>query len=428
MKNINKKYYRKKNSLAIFYIIASFFIFTLLLVPLRHRIKASTDEAFLGNEGGNQESYDVLDDFLSKGPTIEELTIEGGKIELTTDGGKTYTFDLTRKRSYISTSSDMNNEVPNESDFGRNKTNKTHKLKVSVGGKSGDIFRIGSDVVIRDDEVVDGNITVIGSDIIIKGFVKGDVVAIDGDVLVTSTGRINGDVSSIGGKVEKEPGAVIGGDKVETPAVSLGRPHFQVFTLQISLLIAIMLFAVVLISLAPNKVANVKREIAQKTLKSLLLGYLYIFAIPFVFIILLITIIGIPVAILILPLAIVAAAILGFTALSAIIGVKFLELTNVPEKTPILEVLVGGAICLAIPLLGIFLASFWSFTSTFGNILIAIGSLFLAFFVFPIAFGAAITTLFGTRPKEVVFAKSTTTISNNKINPSTTDENGLNSE
>jgi len=81
-------------------------------------------------------------------------------------------------------------------------------------GKSGDIMRIGSDVRVELDQVVSGDLLVLGGDITVDGHVTGDVVAMGGDVHLGSSGRVDGDVACIGGELTEEPGAAVGGQRV----------------------------------------------------------------------------------------------------------------------------------------------------------------------------------------------------------------------
>jgi cytoskeletal protein CcmA (bactofilin family) len=89
-------------------------------------------------------------------------------------------------------------------------------LDLDLGEEEGDVVRIGEDIEIEADDVVDGDVVSIGADIRVDGTVLGDVVATSGDVTLGPTARVTGDVASVLGKVHREEGAVVGGEVVET--------------------------------------------------------------------------------------------------------------------------------------------------------------------------------------------------------------------
>lgn len=79
--------------------------------------------------------------------------------------------------------------------------------------RSGDIVRIGRDVHVESGELVEGDLVVMGGDVIVDGHVEGDVVAIGGHVQLNPTARVDGDVACIGGHLTQEDGAVVGGQR-----------------------------------------------------------------------------------------------------------------------------------------------------------------------------------------------------------------------
>ncbi|MEO5618248.1 MAG: hypothetical protein ABIS67_10785 [Candidatus Eisenbacteria bacterium] len=81
-------------------------------------------------------------------------------------------------------------------------------------GKSGDIMRVGSDVVIGKDDVVTGDVLAVGGDLTIEGHVEGNAVSMGGDVYLQPSARVDGDVVCMGGELHEESGAVVGGKRV----------------------------------------------------------------------------------------------------------------------------------------------------------------------------------------------------------------------
>src|SRR5204863_1809022 len=67
-------------------------------------------------------------------------------------------------------------------------------------------------VEIEESRVVDGDVAVLNGPLLISGRVKGRVLAINSDVVLRPTARIDGDLLVIGGEVEGRHTAFIGGE------------------------------------------------------------------------------------------------------------------------------------------------------------------------------------------------------------------------
>lgn len=80
--------------------------------------------------------------------------------------------------------------------------------------RDGDLVRIGSDVHVERDQVVDGDVFAIGGDIRVDGHVRGNVAATAGNVNLGATARVDGDVVCIVGELTEEDGAVVSGQRV----------------------------------------------------------------------------------------------------------------------------------------------------------------------------------------------------------------------
>jgi hypothetical protein len=190
-----------------------------------------------------------------------------------------------------------------------------------VIGKSGSVMRIGSDIHVARDEVIRGDLNTVGGDITIDGHVQGNVVAMRGDVTLSSTARVDGDVVCIGGTLHEEPGAVVGGERV-TAIGEERRRHLvhdaveeqvhrgtHVMTSILTLLLALGI-AWALARFAPVRTAAAVETFRRETAMSLGVGALIwalvipsVVALALVVALLCITIIGIPLAL---------AALLGY--------------------------------------------------------------------------------------------------------------------
>jgi hypothetical protein len=93
--------------------------------------------------------------------------------------------------------------------------------------RSGDMTRVGDDIHVGQDEVVDGSVTTFKGDVVVDGTVHGDVVAVLGDIFLNATARVDGDVVCIGAELNEEPGAYVSGERVTWKGGNLeaGLPH-----------------------------------------------------------------------------------------------------------------------------------------------------------------------------------------------------------
>jgi hypothetical protein len=67
-------------------------------------------------------------------------------------------------------------------------------------------------VEIDEDRTIDGDVAVLNGPVLISGRVRGRVLAINSDVVLRSTARIDGDLLVVGGEVEGRHAAYIGGE------------------------------------------------------------------------------------------------------------------------------------------------------------------------------------------------------------------------
>jgi hypothetical protein len=191
-----------------------------------------------------------------------------------------------------------------------------------VIGKSGSVMRIRSDIHVARDEVIRGDLNTVLGDITIDGHVQGNVVAMRGDVTLSSTARVDGDVVCIGGTLHEEPGAVVGGERVTAIGDDDGRRRavrdavkehvhrgVNVMTRIISLMLALAV-AWAVARFAPVRTAAAVETFRRAPAMSLGVGALIwalvipsVVALALVVALLCITIIGIPLAL---------AALLGY--------------------------------------------------------------------------------------------------------------------
>lgn len=85
-----------------------------------------------------------------------------------------------------------------------------------VKNSSLETFRYYEDHVIHNYETVDGNITVVRGDLVVRGKIIGDVIVIYGDVIIETDAEVTGNITSIGGTIEQIESSVVKGNQIET--------------------------------------------------------------------------------------------------------------------------------------------------------------------------------------------------------------------
>jgi len=302
-------------------------------------------------------------------------------------------------------------------------------------GGSDQVTQLASNIEVRADEVVRGDVVCIFCDIEVAGTVTGSAVSVFGNVniegkvgneVVAPFGRIrvgpNGHVRSdaVASKIVREPGGRIDGNRQEMFFNIFGGDDGfgeawtrQTFTVVVILKILFWLFLVLLAhALAARNITKVKARIQRSYARSFMMGILgQILLIP-VFLLLLITIIGIPVALFALPLMLFGGLVLAQAAVGQIVGDKIAENTSLPLRTPLARTIAGVAalqIFAYLTIVFIWPAGHGSSGAAFRLItLIMFGlSAIMGYVVMTLGTGAVILTRFGTRPKELQPAADT---------------------
>src|SRR5687768_13548119 len=73
-------------------------------------------------------------------------------------------------------------------------------------------LRSNGRVAIDEDRTIDGDVAVLNGPVLISGRVRGRVLAINSDVVLRPSARIDGDLLVVGGEVEGRHAAFIGGE------------------------------------------------------------------------------------------------------------------------------------------------------------------------------------------------------------------------
>lgn len=205
---------------------------------------------------------------------------------------------------------------------------------------AGSLVRVGQSVVVAADEEVAGNVVAVLGDCEILGRVRGDVVAVGGQLTLRESAEVSGSVVAVGGRLNAEPGSK-SGDTVALGAfgggagAGLGRlleHRTLTFAIAQGLFLLTLLAALLAVTATPQlRRAAVVARLKAEPLRAFALGALLVLGGPLVLAVLtgllVITVIGVPVALL-LVLGVALVVVLGLTATGVVVGRRL----GVPER------------------------------------------------------------------------------------------------
>lgn len=257
--------------------------------------------------------------------------------------------------------------------------------------QSGPVFN--QTLVVDQDEVMCGDLTLFSSTLDVKGQMWGNILAFGSNIHIAGTvgGNINlyggsailqngshmrGNVNLFGGSGKLKAGSRLDGTidnrsqhaSLWLPGVNSGFafPFWQI--------IIWVILGLVLISLFPEHMMFVRATVTSKTRRSLALGLLSLLLAPAVLIVLIALIIPIPLAILI-AVGLIAAWALGTIAIGWLVGEQIMRVIAPRHNTRLAQVTVGLTVLIvvgAIPYIG------W--IVSIGAGLLGLGAVFLSRF------------------------------------------------
>ncbi len=253
-------------------------------------------------------------------------------------------------------------------------------------------------ITVGYDEYVDGDIITLGR-VTIKGWVRGDVKSYNKRVLVTESGLVEGDVEAP--EVVIRQGGLVRGEVIEGTAPlefsDFSAPFSANFLIVVVSFTAILVFLTFLVvSLMPQQVGSFYRCFANNKIKTMLLGWLFLFLMPVIMGLVVITIVGVMVVVFV-PLLYALACLLGIISFGNMIGVAFSIRFTGRERSFMFQSLAGVMV----------IACLWLVTAVLtgagGSISEGLGVFFLVVSIvvtsFPVTagIGVAILTRFGFR-------------------------------
>lgn len=217
----------------------------------------------------------------------------------------------------------------------------------------------GQTLVVGEQEVECGDFTLFGSKLDVKGQVRGTILAFGSNINIA--GKVYGDlnlygsmailqkgsyvqgtINLFGGNERQEAGAKLdGGVEDHSQHVSLWLPGVNNgFSFPFWSLIIWVILGTTFISLFPEHMMFVRTTAAQKTRRSLLLGFLSLLLAPVLLIVLIALIIPIPLAILV-AIGLIAAWTLGTIAIGWLVGEIIMRAVAPRHNTRLVQVTVG---------------------------------------------------------------------------------------
>lgn len=283
-----------------------------------------------------------------------------------------------------------------------------------------DIVSFGGNVVLEENSAVGKDVIVFGGDAHIAGEITtGDVVSLGGRVTLEPTAFVGHRVIAMGGRVDMKEGARVRGSIDQSATAdwrwNWGAPYrgswnFLDSTLGwfiknlINTLALAALGALILVFL-PTQLNQVASVAEKSALPSLGVGCLTWLIVPPLMLLFAITCLGIPLT-LVLGIAFVAAIVLGWVAISIIIGDRLLNALKAKTIVPILALVVGLIVLWLITSLPILGALIWLFVAA-------------------LAVGAVVLTRFGTRAYPPATPVATPSLVASST-PAPTDDTGVN--
>ncbi len=249
----------------------------------------------------------------------------------------------------------------------------TSFAQVNEASEAGFVMRIDGDLTVREGESVDsavvisGNVQVDGTvedflmlidgDGEISGRVDGDIVAISSTIDLTADAVIDGDVNLIDSDLNQAPGSQVLGDVNDEFEINWWVLLIVNFVFWIGMTIAVLVFGLLLVAVAPRQAANAAAAMTADPGWSILSAVIAFIAVPIAAVIALVTVIGVPLGIGVLAFMLPAIWFLAYLVGGLMLGTLIYSRASEPVRgNRYLAVVTGLAIMqllVLVPFLGI---------------------------------------------------------------------------
>lgn len=185
---------------------------------------------------------------------------------------------------------------------------------------AGDLLVLDGDVLVRG--TVTGDVIVVDGDVTIRGTVQGDVVTVAGLATLGRAGRVQGDVVYAGEEPVLTPGSQVAGEIQKFDVADAG--VLGAIGAFIAITLSMFLLGLILLLLAPRAGDAVAATAKAKPGLSALVGLLAFFLIPIIAIAAFFTVVGIPLGVVLLLLLLPLYAI-SYVAAAFALGRRILK-------------------------------------------------------------------------------------------------------
>jgi hypothetical protein len=267
----------------------------------------------------------------------------------------------------------------------------TSFAQVNEASDAGFVMRIDGDLTVHEGESVDsavvinGNVQIDGTvedflmlidgDSEISGRVDGDIVAISSTINLTASAVIDGDVSLIESDLNQAPGSQVLGDIDDELEIQWWIFLIVNFVFWIGMTIAVLVFGLLLVAVAPRQAANAAATMTADPGWSALSAAIAFIAIPIAAVIALITVIGVPLGVGVLAFMLPAIWFLGYLVGGLMLGTLiYSQAAERVRGNRYLAVVTGLAIIqlfALVPFLGILVAVLMGFWGAGAVVLLA---------------------------------------------------------
>jgi len=204
------------------------------------------------------------------------------------------------------------------------------------------IFKIGEDVTIEEGTRANHVLTINGQ-ITIAGTVEGNVVAVGNSVVLARRAVVKGNVFTLGGVVVTGKGAEVHGTVTEINSSNISEVITKVLSdewegwswvfaiFSLTIFFSVLIIAVLIVLLLPKPIQVIADAIREETVKITLWGLLGMVLVVPLAVLLTISVIGI----VLIPLEmilVVSAGLLGFIAISQLLGRRLYALFKRPSQ------------------------------------------------------------------------------------------------
>jgi hypothetical protein len=211
-----------------------------------------------------------------------------------------------------------------------------------------DLTILGGNVTLEQGSSVTGNVQLLGGRLEVNGHIEGEILAAGGFLSLGSTAEVEGDVTLAGAVLDRDPGAVIGGELVSETNIPFTDTRFDavwspwewwlnsiwnVFWF-LGVAFALAALAVLVMMFFEKQTENMTRTVVKQPTVSGGMGCLTIVVFPLALVVMILSICLLPVALVALLLLGVVLA-LGWVALGYEVGRRLATLLHQDWAAPI---------------------------------------------------------------------------------------------